>query len=130
MTEEISTILILFALFQVKHTLADYFMQTQRMLNNRGVYAHFGRVQHAGLHAAFSLLVALLAGLSFGAALAFFVIDAVLHFHIDWLKGVHSERTGEGPNTKGYWRAFGVDQMAHQLTYLGMIWFWVVVLAG
>lgn len=130
MTDDTLTILLLFALLQAKHTLADYFMQTQRMLSNRAVYAHFGRVQHAGIHAALSLLVALIVGLPFSVAVAFFAIDAVVHFHIDWIKGAYSERTGDGPDSKGYWRAFGIDQLAHHLTYIGMIWIWLAMVAG
>jgi len=79
MTDDVLTILLLFALLQIKHTLADFFMQTQRMLSNRSVYANFGRVQHSGIHAAFSFIVALIAGLPLTVAMAFFVIDAVLH---------------------------------------------------
>ena len=127
---EIQTVLALFALLQVKHTFADYFMQTQRMLSNRGVYAHFGRVQHVGVHAILTLLVVLFMGLPLSVAFALAAIDGILHFHIDWLKGRHSERTGEGPETKGYWRAFGIDQLAHQLSYIGMIWFWLAVLSA
>jgi hypothetical protein len=130
MPDDALTILALFALLQVKHTFADYFMQTQRMLSNRAVYAHLGRVQHAGIHAALSLIVALIVGLPFSVAITFFVIDAVVHFHIDWIKGSYSERTGDGPDNKTYWRAFGVDQLAHHLTYVGMIWVWLVIFAG
>jgi len=130
MPSEIQTVLVLLALFQVKHTFADYFMQTQRMLSNRSVYAHFGRAQHAGIHALFTLIVVLIAGLPLSVALILFAIDAVVHFHIDWLKGAYSERSDEGPEKKGYWRAFGIDQLAHQLTYIGMIWFWLAVLAA
>ena len=130
MTDDVLTILLLFALLQIKHTLADFFMQTQRMLSNRSVYANFGRVQHSGIHAAFSLIVALIVGLPLTVAMVFFVIDAVLHFHIDWLKGSYSERTGDGPEDKGFWRAFGVDQLAHQLTYIGMIWIWLAMFTG
>ena len=130
MTPDFQTVLVLFALLQIKHTLADYFMQTQRMLSNRGTYVNIGRMQHAGVHAVFSLLCALIAGLPTLVAIVFLVIDAVVHFHIDWVKGAYSERTGDGPDSKQYWRAFGIDQLAHQLTYLGMIWLWLAVFAG
>lgn len=130
MTDIIQTVLVLFALLQIKHTLADYFLQTQRMLSDRAVYAHIGRMQHASIHGGFSMIAALIAGLSFPAAIAFLIIDAVVHFHIDWIKGNYSERAGEGPDSKGYWRAFGVDQLAHNLTYLGLIWFWLAVFVG
>lgn len=130
MPEELFTLLGLLILLQVKHVLADYFMQTQRMLTKRSEYAHVGRAQHVGIHAVLSLLAALVVGLPGIVALVFFVVDAVLHFHIDWLKGVHSERAKDGPDTKGYWRAFGLDQLAHQLTYIVLIWIWLGMFAG
>ena len=128
MTDELYVALILFALFLIKHTLADYFLQTRRMLTNRSVYAHFGRLQHAVIHGALSFVTVLVVGLPSWVAVVLFAIDTTAHFHIDWIKGMYSDRTGDGPEKAAYWRAFGTDQLAHQLTYVGMVWFWVAVL--
>ncbi|GAG17496.1 unnamed protein product, partial [marine sediment metagenome] len=57
-----STVLILFALFQVKHMLADYYLQTPKMLSGRGQFWHMGRAQHAAVHAIGSAIVFAIVG--------------------------------------------------------------------
>ena len=45
------------------------------------------------------------------------LLEGVLHYHIDYIK-VHY---GSKDQTKPlFWSQFGYDQLAHQLTYLGM----------
>lgn len=124
MTAELQTGLILLFFLQIKHLFADYFLQTPRMLSGRGQYVHLGRAQHAGLHAVFSLIIFLVAGAGVVFSLLLCLGEAVVHYHIDWGKGRHSDKTGYTPADPGYWRAFGTDQLLHQLTYLAMIWIW------
>lgn len=126
MPEALQTALILLFALQAKHVIGDFFLQTPRMLVDRNRYLHLGRTQHAGIHA-------VLSGASFlilGAPLVFTVIicliELVLHYHIDFFKGRISDAAGHTPADAGYWRAFGLDQLAHQLTYVGMIWAWAV----
>lgn len=114
--------LVLLFLLQFKHLFADFYMQTPRMLRDRGVYRHMGRVQHAGLHGVGSLVALVLVGVPLGLALLIAFVEWVVHFHIDWAKGRWSDHTGHGPEEAGYWRAFGVDQALHQWTYLVIVW--------
>lgn len=122
MTDPVTFVLVLLFLLQAKHLFADFYLQTQRMLANRARYVHFGRLQHAGLHAVGSLVAMVLVGvpvpLAFGVAIA----EWVVHFHIDWGKGRWSEHTGHDPSQAGFWRAFGLDQALHQWTYIVMVW--------
>lgn len=113
---------VLLFLLQTKHLFADFYMQTPRMLRDRGVYLHMGRLQHAALHALGSLLAMVLVGVPLGLAVVIAVVEWAVHFHIDWGKGRWSDHTGHGPENAGYWRAFGVDQALHQWTYLVMVW--------
>lgn len=126
MTAELQTALLLLILLEIKHLFADFFLQTPRMLSGRGQYAHLGRAQHAGLHALFSVVALWLCGAALPFVLMLCAIEVVVHYHIDWAKGVHSDKTGYGPTDPGYWRAFGVDQLLHQLTYIAMVWGWAV----
>ncbi|OAN74085.1 hypothetical protein A8B82_18880 [Sulfitobacter sp. EhC04] len=126
MTIEMQMVLLLLTLLQVKHLFADYFLQTPRMLSDRARYLHLGRVQHAGVHTGLSLVALLLVGVGPMLALVIFLAEGVAHFHIDWIKGRHAESSGKGPDQAGYWHAFGVDQMMHQLTYVAMLWAVVV----
>jgi hypothetical protein len=114
--------LALLFLLQTKHLFADFFLQTPRMLRNRGRYLHVGRLQHAGLHGFGSLVAMAVLGVPVGVAMAVAAVEWVVHFHIDWAKGRWSDRTGHAPHQAGYWRAFGVDQALHQWTYLVMVW--------
>ncbi len=127
MTTALETTLILLFLLQVKHLFADYFLQTQRMLMNRAAYAHVGRAQHAGLHAVFSAVAFLVIGAPPVFTVVLCLIEWVVHYHIDWAKGVYTEKAQDGPDDASYWRAFGVDQLMHQLTYVAMIWAWISI---
>lgn len=122
MTDPVTFALVLLFLLQAKHLFADFYLQTPRMLANRGVYLHLGRLQHAGLHAVGSLVAMVLAGVPVALALVVAGVEWFAHFHIDWAKGRWSDHTGHGPAQAGYWRAFGVDQAVHQWTYLIMVW--------
>ena len=124
MNSVLETALVLLVLLQVKHLFADYFLQTPRMLSGRDEYLHLGRVQHAGLHGLFSVVALLLVGAPVVFTLVLCVVEAVVHYHIDWAKGRYSANKQHGPTDAGYWRAFGTDQLLHQLTYVAMVWAW------
>jgi hypothetical protein len=113
---------VLLFLLQTKHLFADFFLQTPRMLRDRGLYLHVGRLQHAGLHAAGSLIAMVVVGVPMTLAAVVAALEWAVHFHVDWGKGRWSDHTGHGPHQAGYWRAFGVDQALHQWTYLVMVW--------
>lgn len=130
MSEVTSTFFLLFCLLQIKHMFADYFLQTPRMLADRAVYAHLGRAQHAAIHAVGSAIAFFLIGAPIGFVLAICAAEWVVHFHIDWIKARHSQASGLGPNDAAFWRAAGVDQASHQLTYIAMVWAWVYFVAA
>lgn len=119
---DISTAFVLLALLQVKHMFADFYMQTPRMLSDRGVYIHSGRVMHCLVHSAGSAVALFLVAAPLGMILLLLVVEWLLHYHIDFAKGAWSNRKDHGPEEASYWRAFGMDQMLHGLTYLGMVW--------
>ena len=68
-------------------------------------------------------MIALLAYSIFFTIPLFYVIlipiaEGIIHYHIDWIK-VHF---GCKDNTKPlFWHQFGLDQLAHQATYLLMV---------
>jgi hypothetical protein len=108
------------ALFQLKHYIFDYLLQTKYQLRNKGTYGHPGGLLHAGLHAAGSVPAIwimrpepLFIGLLIGG-------EFVIHYHVDWLKEQVLRASGWTHKDYGYWQAFGIDQMLHQLTYVGM----------
>ncbi len=130
MTEVLQNVLIICVLLQLKHMLGDFFVQTERMLAGRGAYVHLGRMQHAGVHGVLTFLAFLTVGVSFSLALVLGLLDLICHYHVDWLKGAFSDKTDKGPDTSVFWRAFGVDQLMHQLTYIGLLWLWLALTGG
>jgi len=125
-TVSIGTAIALLVLLQLKHMFADFFLQTPMMLGNRGVYVHPGRALHCLIHAGGSALSFIVLGFPLAAMLVIVLIEWVVHFHIDFGKGRWSDIQDHGPADAGYWRAFGVDQALHQLTYIVMVWAAVV----
>lgn len=127
MIEGFCTLLVLMCLFQLKHMLADYFLQTRTMLDGRDRYAHLGRFQHAGVHAIGSFIAFFLVGASLPFIVVIVLMEWVVHFHIDWWKGRHTSGQKLTPKDAAYWRASGVDQALHQLTYVAMLGLWLAI---
>ncbi len=125
MTASFGAVLVMLCLLQIKHMFADYYLQTPKMLSGRGEYFHMGRAQHAGVHAAGSVVVFLL----FGAPIPFIFVTVALewfvHFNIDYAKASYSDKKQLEPNQAAFWRAAGLDQCLHNLTYIAMVWAWL-----
>ncbi len=113
-------VLILIGLLQIKHMFADFYLQTPIMLINRAAFVHPGRALHCAIHGFGSFVVFLALGIPLGLAFAVGFAECVVHYTIDFGKGVWSERAGHTPADASYWRAFGVDQTLHHLTYIAM----------
>lgn len=125
MTASIGAVLLMLCLLQIKHMFADYYLQTPKMLSGRGEYFHLGRAQHAAVHVAGSVIVFA----AFGAPLLFILIvellEWVIHFNIDFVKASYSDKKQLEPTQAAFWRAAGLDQCLHNLTYVAMVWAWV-----
>lgn len=117
--------LTVLAALQVKHMLADFWWQNGWMLRHKGQWGHPGGITHAALHATLSAGLLLAFALPASKVLALVLAEAVVHYHIDWAKARLSRWRGHGPDDIGYWRAVGLDQLAHQATYLAMLAFLV-----
>lgn len=129
LSESSSALLALLILLQTKHMFADYFLQTKIMLDGRETYVHFGRFLHAGIHALGSTIAFLLVGTSVVFIIPVILAEWAVHYHIDWMKGRYTVHQKLTPADAGFWRAAGVDQALHQLTYVVMIWAWLVHMA-
>ena len=106
--------LILFLLF-VKHFLADFVWQTEKMVVEKGQYGKWGGIHHSLLHAVltYTILIHVL-GIQASAMLA--VFDFIVHYHTDWAKmNIAKKLTVQD---KMYWFWLGMDQLVHAVTYL------------
>lgn len=115
-------ILALLFLLQVKHYYADFVLQTYAQTVKKGVWLDPVGISHSIDHAWCSLLALLF--FNFFHPLNVLVIlvvgigEAIVHYIIDFIK----VKYGIKDNTKPlFWNQFGLDQLAHQITYLLMV---------
>jgi len=88
------------AVLMLKHTAADFFLQTPYQYLNKGIYGHPGGLLHAGIHVALTPLVYLvIAPASLVLAGAIALGEFAVHYHIDWTKEQVNRRCGFTPQT-------------------------------
>jgi len=112
------TVIILLALFGIKHFLADFLWQFPFMLRDKGIYGAFGGAHHALLHGILTFFV-VIGFIPAQDAVIFGFVDTAVHYHIDWAKTNLS--TGLTPADHKFWVWFGLDQALHYLTYVAII---------
>src|SRR5258706_6464374 len=95
-----------FVLFEVKHFVYDFVLQTAYQYRNKGIYGHPAGFVHAGLHAAGSLPAVLILTETAWLAAAVLSADFLVHYHTDWLKKQITKRKAttaqEGPCWGGF----------------------------
>jgi len=121
LSPDVSLLLWSLVLFQVKHFVCDFVLQTAYLYRNKGIYGHRAGFIHAGLHAAGSLPAILLLSPNPGMVAAILAAEFLIHYHVDWLKLHIDKRYRLGINQSLYWAVFGADQLLHQLTYVGIL---------
>ena len=122
MLEAAIIVLAAVAVLMIKHTAADFFLQTPYQYCNKGIYGHPGGLLHAGIHVALTPLVYLvIAPASLLVAAAIALGEFAVHYHVDWAKERVTKGHGLTPQTPGYWHALGIDQLLHGLTYLAIV---------
>jgi Protein of unknown function (DUF3307) len=115
-------ILLSLLVFQIKHFLCDFVLQTSDQIRNKGTYLHPAGILHAGLHALGSI-PALLVLSREPLPIAILVVgEFLLHYHADWSKAQIDRRLRLNDQSSLYWAIFGADQLIHQLTYLAMVY--------
>ena len=115
-------ILALLLLLQIKHCYADFVLQTYMQTIKKGVWMDPIGISHTLDHV-YCSLVALLVFSLFVPLSAFSIlfvslVEGVIHYLVDYSK----VKYGSKDNTKPlFWTQFGLDQLAHQATYLAMV---------
>jgi hypothetical protein len=107
---------------EVKHYVADYLLQPAWVLVGKGDLRHPGGYAHAGLHAALSGLVLMVAGAPLPILAALVAAEAVVHYALDYAKIFYSRGVNADTNARRFWALHGIDQLMHQLTYAVMIY--------
>jgi len=118
---EIITLLSLYLLFQLKHFICDFLLQTDWIAINKGNPNKEGckaLLIHCAYHGVGTLLIALL----FAPALWWLAfIDFVIHGIIDYIKSNITRIKKWKTTDTSFWWALGVDQAAHHLTHISFI---------
>jgi|GEM_PF-99029 len=121
MSAGVTLLLWSLVLFEVKHFLCDFVLQTAYLYRNKGIYGHRAGFIHAGLHALGSLPAILLLSRDPGLIAAILAAEFLIHYHVDWSKLYLDKHFRLGINQSLYWAIFGADQLLHQLTYVGIL---------
>jgi hypothetical protein len=116
-----TTLLLLMLALFTKHLIIDFVLQTPYQWMNKGTYGHPGGLLHAGLHGVWTMaILSFVVVLPFAAVLG--LVDAVVHYHIDWAKMNLNKRMGwTADKNPEFWWLLGLDQYLHTLTYLGIL---------
>ena len=114
--------LFLLLLLQIKHWYADFVVQTYMQTVKKGVWLHPIGISHSLDHVYCTLTALLIFSFFFPTPvlliLAIGFIEGIIHYIIDFVK----VKYGCKDNTKPlFWNQFGMDQLAHQLTYLAIV---------
>jgi len=117
---ETQLIILLLALFGIKHFVIDFPLQRAYQYQNKGTYGHPGGLLHAGMHGMGTWFCLFWINPFWATLMAIF--DAVVHYHIDWAKMRLNAQFGWGPTThEEFWILLGFDQLLHWLTYVLII---------
>jgi len=114
-------LLILLFVLQVKHWYADFKIQTYQQTVRKGILGDLVGISHSLDHVWTTIVALILFSLFYTipplVIISVALLEGVIHYTIDYVK-VHY---GCKDNTKPlFWNQFGLDQLAHQLTYLAM----------
>lgn len=123
---DIQWLVLLFAIYNVKHFLADYVFQNVYMLQKSrpGWDFVWPLSIHCGVHAAFSLGIILWWNPTYWWLA---IVDFIVHFVMDRIKaGPRYLGRYHDMRSKAFWVTFGFDQLVHHLTHLSICWFLLV----
>ena len=117
-------ILALLTLLQVKHWYADFKIQTYQQTVRKVIYRDPIGISHSLDHTWTSMIALFLFSIAVHPISLWMIIvipllEGIAHYHIDWTKVKYGCKDNTKPQ---FWNQFGLDQLAHQLTYIAMIY--------
>jgi len=116
---EIQAVLLIFFILQLKHFIADFILQTDRMVVEKGIYGARYGIYHSLIQSAGTFLAFAWMHPALGIITAF--ADFLAHYHIDWAKININKKYNYTPADHKFWFWLGLDQLAHQLTYILLV---------
>lgn len=111
--------IVILLLLQIKHWYVDFWIQSYAQTVKKGVYGDPVGISHTLEQTIGTLLALLICNYFFTFPVILIItlslLDMVIHYHVDWVKAYYGTKDTK---TTRYWREFGLDQLAHQLTYI------------
>ena len=111
-------IVAVFLWLQIKHFIFDYGVQTPYQFRNKGTYGHFGGILHSGMQALGTIPALFILPPAWPMGVMIIIGEFIVHYHVDWSKEQSLRRLKVTTTDAWYWRIYGIDQLAHQLTYV------------
>ena len=120
MRDPFTALIAVLIVLEIKHFVCDFPLQTLKMVQSKGTYLHPSGIAHSAIHAiaTTSCFLVVTPTLPLGAAIV--VGEFLVHYHIDWGKEQLNRHLGYTAAKTGFWWALGADQLAHNLTYIGL----------
>jgi hypothetical protein len=109
---------LLLSLF-IKHWYIDFVNQNDAEVQSKGIYLHPTGLGHSLKHGGATSLIFFIFGFSFIYSLVIGILDFLIHYHVDWTKMNYGNRDIRTPQ---FWNHLGLDQLAHYITYLWIVW--------
>ncbi len=114
-------ILLLLLLLQIKHWYADFKIQTYMQTIKKGVWLDPIGMSHTADHIWGTLVVLMIFNficpVSGPAILIIAVTEGIYHYMVDYTKVKYGCKDNTKPQ---FWNQFGLDQLAHQISYLAI----------
>lgn len=118
---EIFTLLVI---YQIKHFLCDYPLQTEYMLKKMSKEGWLVPLfSHALVHALCTMVIVAVYNIELWWLA---VVDLVIHFTMDRIKASPNMLNRFGLDNKFFWWSLGFDQMIHHLTHYFIIYMLVI----
>ena len=123
MLTNIQFVFVLLIVFQIKHFIGDYLLQTGWMVRGKskaGAGFVFPLSIHVLVHASMTFAIVMVVNPRFWYLAG---LDFVVHFLMDRIKSSPSLLGRFTDTTKSsFWIPLGFDQMVHHLTHYSIIW--------
>lgn len=137
-------IFLLLIVFQIKHYLCDYPLQSDWMAGKKHLARNWegALAAHAGVHAAFTFAI-VFTYLPAEHAILAAAFDFIMHFVMDRIKAspyllgkykalsyaeYRNSTAAQKRDNRVFWRILGLDQMWHHLTHYAIIYYILYVL--
>lgn len=114
---------------EIKHFVADYLLQPGWILAGKGDFTKPGGYAHAATHALLTALLLLVFQVPLAVIAMIFAAEFVVHYALDYAKIMYSRGVHVDRHPARFWALHGIDQLAHQLTYAGIV-YWAALARG